>query len=252
MTRARSVVAAWLGIAAVFSAVARPTRAQSEGDFAAFAALILTPIGALPPVVRAPMMQGGPLGSGLHVRYGHYEFDGSEPAIHNIGVGGDFEAGTGRTGVTVGFQTCDGCDGTLMLGFDYTAPLLQRVIGATATPSNTSTLGVAVSPSLGVARTLGSDANTTLFSVSVGLPVSLAARLAEHAQLVPFITPGFGFGMASGNGQTDSGVRFVLGGGVGVANVGPGVGLTLGFQRVFIEGGPTQWGLGFTWHGPAK
>jgi hypothetical protein len=244
----RIQVAAWLGIAALFGGAAQPALGQDEGDFAAFFALLLTPIGALPPLVRAPMLQGGPVGGAFHARYGHYEIFGSEVAIHNIGVGGDFPAGTGRMGATLAFQMCDGCDGTLMFGLDYTAPLLQRAIGADPAVPGASTVSVALSPSVGVARPLDSDADATFMSAAVGLPVSLAAPVGRSAQLVPFVTPGFGFGLISSAGETESGVRFMLGGGLGIARIGPGIGVTLGFQKIFIEDGPTQWGVGLTWH----
>ena len=239
-------VAAWLGIAAIVGGVAEPARGQDQGDVAAFFALLLTPTGALPPVVRAPMLQGAPDGSTFQARYGRYEFDGADQTIHNIGLGADLRAGAGWTGVTVALQTCDGCDGTILLGLDYTTPLVQLPIGADQTVRNTSVLSVALTPSAGLSRPLDSDANVFFISGSVALPVSISTQFRGATQLVPFLAPGFGIGLIAGEGDTESGVRFMLGGGLGVAGLGPGLGITVGFQKIFIEGGPTQWGLGLT------
>jgi hypothetical protein len=66
-------------------------------------------------------------------------------------------------------------------------------------------------------------------------------------QIVPFVSPGFGWGRVSEGGDSESGTRFVLGGGVGIVSSNSGLGLTLGAQKVFIDGGKLVFGAGLTW-----
>ena len=84
-------------------------------------------------------------------------------------------------------------------------------------------------------------------AASVGLPVSLIARESQGGDLlvVPFLTPGFGFGATYPDlGSSGSGGHFMLGGGIAILNHGGNVGLNLGFQHIAIDGGSTQFGAG--------
>jgi len=88
--------------------------------------------------------------------------------------------------------------------------------------------------------------NATLLAGSVGLPLSLISRGGRNEMhVVPFLTPAFGFGdFNPENGDSGSGSKFMLGGGVGIFNPTSSVALNLAFQHVFVDGGQTEFGLG--------
>jgi hypothetical protein len=94
---------------------------------------------------------------------------------------------------------------------------------------------------------LGTPTGAKLVAASVGLPFSLVARGREGGDVlvVPFLTPGFGFGATYPSaGSSGSGAHFMLGGGVAISNHGGNVGVNVGFQHVAIDGGSTQFGAG--------
>lgn len=224
-------------------AFAEPVAAQDVGDLAAFFGLITTPVGSLPPLPPpAPVTDDRPAPPRFDLRYGRWEIDGADVAQHTVGAGARFNAGGGQGSLTAAFTTCDGCDGTLGLGLDLTAALVRPTGG------QTSAFSVGLRPALGVARGLG-DGDFTAFSASLGLPLGLHVRSTGGAEFVPYLIPGFGFGRVSGDGDAESGTRFMLGGGVGVANLSGALGVHVGFQKIFLEEAPTQFGLGLTFGG---
>ena len=220
--------------------LARPAAAQDIGDVAAFLGLVTTPVGSLPPLPPPPPVavdRAAP--PRFHLRYGRWKFDGDDDAQHTIGAGARFAAGGGQGTLSAAYTTCDGCDGILGLGLDVTAALVRPTGG------QASAFSVGVRPGLGVARGLGDD-DFTAFSASLGLPLGLHVRSAGGAEFVPYLVPGFGFGRVSGDGDAESGTRFMLGGGVGVANLSGALGVHVGFQRIFLEDAPTQFGVGLS------
>jgi hypothetical protein len=78
----------------------------------------------------------------------------------------------------------------------------------------------------------------------VGLPISLVSgsRARDEMRIVPFITPGFGFGGIRG-GDSPSGSALMLGGGIGIYNRSSSVALSFGFQHVAVEDSGTLIGL---------
>src|SRR5690348_14579852 len=98
---------------------ASPARvsAQDVGDVAAYVALTLSPVGAFAPF---PPPLADPRRGAFVFRYGHIDFGSS--SLNNFGIGGDLNAGPGRLGLTIGGTTCDGCDGNILGGVDYTVP----------------------------------------------------------------------------------------------------------------------------------
>jgi hypothetical protein len=211
-------------------------RAQDSGDVAAYLALLFTPVGALPPQVTPAMAGLTQTRTRARVQYGRV----GDLDANNLGFGLDFGRDRGSAGLTlgVGFRDCDGCDEVVMVGAH-----LEGVLGSK--PISTSTpdvrLNVGLRGDVGFAR---AD-ETTALSAVVGAPVSVSAPAGE-LRFVPFLTPGFGFGRVS-NGDSDSGIRFLLGGGIGVVGAG-GLMLDIAFQKVFIKHGDTQVGVGVAWN----
>ena len=61
-------------------------------------------------------------------------------------------------------------------------------------------------------------------------------------RIVPFVTPGFGFGQFTGEGSP-SGSALMLGGGLGIYNRSSSIALSFGFQYLGVRDASTQIGL---------
>jgi hypothetical protein len=60
--------------------------------------------------------------------------------------------------------------------------------------------------------------------------------------VTPFLAPGVGFGRISGGGDSETGVRTMLGGGITVSGLGP-LQITASVRKVFLEEAPTLYGF---------
>lgn len=212
--------------------VAGPTRAsaQDESDLAAYVALNFTPLGAFVPL---PAPGSAARGSAFVFRYGNLDLgSGSDGSLHNFAIGGDFSTGRGRVGLTLGGTTCDGCDGNIMAGLDYTATLTQNAVS------------VAIRPALGFSKPLEGDGTALTFGLS--LPVGAELSGATGPVFTPFIVPGIGFGRISGDDDSESGMRPMLGGGLAISGRQSAFAVHVGFQKVFIDEGEMSFGLGFS------
>jgi hypothetical protein len=212
--------------------MAGPTRAfaQDVGNFAAYAALIFTPVGGFVPL--APVTSAAS-GSAFVIRYGNLDAGGSGGSLHNFSLGGDLAMQHGRFGVTLGGSACDGCDGNIMGGIDYTALLTQDV------------LSVGLRPALGFSKPLGGGSGTAL-ALGLSLPVGAKLGGVTGPVFVPYVVPGFGFGRISDDEESESGTRPMLGGGFSIAGRQSSFALHVGFQKVFIEDGDMSIGLGMS------
>ena len=209
--------------------IANPTRvnAQDLGDIAAYAALSFTPVGGLVPL---PPSGSAARGSAFVARYGNLDL--GDPSLHSFSFGGDLATAHGRFGLTVGGSTCDGCDGNFMAGLAYTAPLTQNV------------LSVALRPALGFTKPL--EGGGTALSLGLSLPVGVELSGATGPVFTPYLVPGFGYGRISDDGDSESGTRPMLGGGIAIAGRQSTFAVHLGFQKVFIDEGETTFGLGMS------
>ena len=223
--------------AALVAGASAPAMAQDANDAVAFFALISTPYGALP-AVASGAANAGP---SLDVRYGRYSFEGSDYSINNIGVGGNFAAAGGRMGLMLGLVNGEEGDGAKMAGIDYNRSFFSRPVGA----STSNTISLALHPAFGYGKFDDVDVNS--MSLAMDMPIQLSMNAGKTMQLVSFLAPGLGYGRLSGDGESESGTRTVLGGGIGLTNIGAGLGLNLGFRKIFLDQAPTQWGLGMSW-----
>jgi hypothetical protein len=223
--------------AALVVGAAAPATAQDANDAVAFFALISTPYGALPAVASGPANAG----PSLDVRYGRYSFEGSDYSINNIGLGGNFAAAGGRMGIMLGMVTGEEGDGAKMAGVDYNRSVWSNPVGA----STTSTISLALHPAIGYGKFDDVDLNS--MSAALDLPVQFSMSTGNGMQFVSHLAPGFGWGRLSDETDSESGTRAVLGGGVGLLNIGGGLGVNIGFRKIFLDEAPTQWGLGMSW-----
>jgi hypothetical protein len=228
----RAVLAA--AVATVVASPA-PARAQSQSDIAAYLVLIQTPQGGFAPLVSPAMLGTLPARGRLALRYGRVDL--FEDATNNLALTALLPSGSrGSVSLTAGYWNpdCDGCDGHVVLGLGGDGRLGSTPIGS---GPEAARLNVGLGGELGFAK----PEEATFWSATVGLPVTLVAS-GEGFRIAPFLTPGFGFGYGTGGGLTESGTRFMLGGGIGLEAAG-GLGINFGFQKVFIEGGRTTIGL---------
>ena len=269
------------------AAMAVPAAAQivpgdGEGpgasESAAFLAITLNPVGAF---VDLPHIRpGGQTRVGMRFLYGQIDEEG-DITRRAFGVGADIPMGTATLGLIGGLQhfSCPGqedlgggasldfdCRQAYMGGASFDLPLVRSTMGDQGAGL---TMGLQMTAGYGLANevvkikfddgfnnrssiTIGMNGT----SATIGLPVSLVAKSGNYS-VVPHLTPRFGWGSAemkaefsddpaSNAEETESGTRFMLGGGVGVYFQN-GVGVTLGFQKVFIEDGSAAIGLGVTW-----
>ena len=213
--------------------IASPTRASAQdldvSDIAAYAALNFTPLGGLIPL---PPPLSARRGGAFVARYGNLDLGFNDGSLNNFSVGGDLGAGPGRLGLTLGYTTCDGCDGNIMFGADYTATLTQNVVS------------IALRPALGFSKP--TEGSGSALSLGVSLPVGVELSGATGPIFIPYIVPGVGYGRISGDGEDESGTRAMLGGGIAVAGRQSGFAVHAGFQKVFIDEGEMTFGLGFS------
>ena len=210
-------------------ALVSPARAaaQSGEDIAGYIALVFTPPGGLVPL---PPPATSARGSAFVMRYGNLDGDGG--SLHNFSLGGDIALQRGRLGLTLGGTACDGCDGNIMVGVDYTGVLTQNVVS------------IALRPAFGFSKPL--EGSGTALSLGLSLPVGVELSGATGPVFTPFIVPGFGYGRLSGDDDSEGSVRPMLGGGFSVAGRQSNFAVHVGFQKVFIEDGDTTLGLGLS------
>jgi hypothetical protein len=211
--------------------------AQSSSDFAGYAGLSLTPVGAFAPVITGtlPAPSSRPA---FQLRTSTYSFDGGEDRTINVGVGAVVGFGKARTTFELGYAgntQCGDC-GIYMVGADVQVPLLQ--------PANAeSGLSVALNPAVGVGKP--TEGGGTLYAAALSVPLSATITTASKLSVVPYVSPGFGLGGASADGESESGTRPMIAAGVTFGkSTSPAV-VTAGVRKIFIEDSPMVYALGF-------
>ena len=99
-------------------------------------------------------------------------------------------------------------------------------------------------PTVGYAHP--NDASGTALSGALNIPVSASFKVGGNALVVPFVSPGIGYGRVSGSGSSAGGSRNMLGGGVTIASARSFSGVTISAHKVFIVDAPTVYGIGFS------
>ena len=219
--------------------IASPVAAQTEQDVIAYFTLIGTPQGGLPPVLSNAMLGRSMTSPDISVRYGHISTVGTD--FNNIGATLGIPAGDkAMIGVTAGLEalSCGGCKSHFIAGANAEGRLASSVLG---TGTDAARLNIGLNGEFG----FGKPEGTTLVSLSAGLPVSLVAG-GPTLKIAPFLTPGLGWGRSSDNTGSESGTRFMLGGGVAIQSTTSAIGANFGFQKVFINGGDVMFGVNVT------
>lgn len=211
----------------------------SESDVAAWGALLGTPSGALAPLMT-PAMAATPARSAQIVfRYAHMAGGEDLASLDNFALTALFAAGTGASiSLTGGLvhASCEGCDDHLMLSLGGDMGLYSSPLGPS---SDAGRFTMSLNGELGYGKPRGGN----LVAGTVGLPFSLVLG-SGPMKFVPFVTPAFGVGRSSDDGSSESGVRFLLGGGIGLHNPQSSVSVHAGFQQIFITGSKMVFGIG--------
>lgn len=233
----------WTIMLAAVALVAAPATAgaQSEGAYAGWAGLITTPVGGLPPVVVFPSEGATPKWS-VRARYGRWSFPNENPT-NNLGVGVAFPAGKTLATLEVGYESTENCSScrAVLFGGELEVPLATTLLSGTGA-ENGPTFGAAVEPAFGfMTETSGGSGSGTAVSLAVSLPLSIAIPVGSKARLAPFVSPGAGLGHVSSGSYSKSGMRMMTG--FGVALVAGRVQVTGAARKIFIEQGPTLYGL---------
>jgi hypothetical protein len=212
--------------------------AQSDKAFIAYFTLLETPPGALPPTLSMPMVNRLMTSTDVSLRYGYTSLSGV--SLHTLGLTVGVPAGTkAAIGLTAGYQgvRCDGggCDGHFVASAKAEGRLSSSPLGTTP---NSPVLNFGLNGEFG----FGKPSGGSLYSITAGVPIALVAN-SPTLRIAPFLTPGFGFGSAHGGGESQSGTRFLLGGGLTIQNMRNAIAVNLGFQKIFIDQGDTMVGL---------
>ena len=244
----RSLTVALAGIALTTSTAIAQDEGPSAKDFAAYTAMMFTPIGSFAPMSAGPA-KGAEIGrNSVALRVSNYKEKGATDGV--MAIGGSYITKVGTNAVvngTVGISMpgCTDCESVMMLGADVISPLWAQP----ATAENNMAITANLQGSLGLGRQ-GGDVSSTAMSLSVGVPVGIAMEQANKSRISLFLTPGFGFGRLSqssgGESVSESGTRPFFGLG-GEWTSPAGWALHLGIQKVMIDNGPTNLGAGFNY-----
>lgn len=220
-------------------------RAQSTNAIGAWDALVVSPAGALAPVVRAFGDASVPRDA-IALRYGRWRYD-AEDAVHdNVGLTWTRQlpfakARLSLTGV-YSMVECPTCSAWASAGAE---------VESTAWSAGGSSAGawqsvLAVRLSAGGAHYLGADP-TTAGSAALILPLAFGVTFSRRDALAVSVEPGVGYGHVTGADFAAGGVLPMIGGAAALS-VGSRASMTLGLQRVLLAGAPTVVGAALTWH----
>ena len=220
-------------------------RAQSLGDLAAWDALVVSPIGALPAAGSSMAVLTG-AGASLTMQYGRWRYD-ADDAIHNdAGLTLSAPLG-GRTRISATIATlslsCGDCASWLSGGVDVRSRLLRRTLVGANDEGAVAELGLRVSA--GGARYSG-DGSAVAGSLAGILPLSISFPFVHSSRMELGVQPGVGVGRLS-SADNDAYGTLPLVGASATWTFGPRVGIEASVQRIVLASAPSQVGLSITW-----
>ncbi len=230
----------WCLAAVVIGAPASRVLGQAGNGAAGYIALVSTPTAGVPQVVKQWMLADPAHGVGVESQWGHVSGNGGSLDTFLSGVTLPLAEGRADVGFSAGYLK-PSCDQGDCAGFAVASGVVEGRVLQSQAGSATFVLGL--SGRIGFAK----PNDGTAWSASASAPLSMAMGSPTGVQFVPFVSPGFGWGHISEGSDSESGTRFMLGGGVGIVSSNSGLGFTLGAQKVFIDGGKLVFGAGVTW-----
>ena len=221
--------------------VAASAQAQgpSVGDVAAYVALSTTPVGAMTPIVTSAMLGRIAKGYTITGQYGHLSDNAA--GFNSFGAAVSLPVSGFSLGGSLGYiaPSAQGASGNMMLGLNAETNLGAWALGD---GKNANLFTMSARGDFGWANPSdGAGGNVTSLALSAGAPFALVLKNGDMT-FAPFVTPGFGWGRLSATGASESGTRFMMGAGLGIAHRN-GWGVSAGMQKVFIDQGKTVFGL---------
>jgi len=279
---ARATLVATLLAAGVGTPLAGQDDGPNPGDVISYGAPSYTPLGALPPVARADLGGTAARRMAVHALFG-YADQVESYSRRSYGLGVDLPVGRSTFTFVGGFIdfACDedavsqggsptdvraDCRSGYMGGASWFMPLVRAPVGA----SERAAITVGVDGAIGAStfdayefavddsanpEPLAVGAGASVRSAAIGFPLALPVR-SGGITIIPHMTPRYTFGRVSvkftdsvlgTEDDTQSGTRFMLGGGIGILFASSGVGVDVGFQHVFIEDMVSLVGVGVSY-----
>ena len=214
------------------------------GDIRAFVALRATHIGALTPLMTPAMISRRLNGAQLGVRYGfREEFTTSTQAIAASGIFSIGMASSVSLTAGVSDAECADCSPAMMLGVGGDMRIYESG-GVAGAPS----ISLALSGDFGYAQLKPGDEYALGLGIGAPFTLGFGASPQGGMRFAPFVTPMFGVGSTSGGcggigDCEDSGIRWMLGGGIGVWNPLTSISASLGVNHVFFENSRPVFGV---------
>ncbi len=249
-----AIAAASVAAASVAAGAAAPAAlgAQSERALVAWNALMLTPIGALPPLAPDVLSRAGaaaPLTVAL--QYGTWRYNVDDVAHYNAGLTVARRLGSGSTQVLatgmVITPPCSSCSswaaGSLEVRSTLLRGALRRDAGTDPDGRASGALGVRVAAA--AARYQGTT-YAAARSAAAALAIGGKLRVTRGIRLTAAVLPGLGFGSLTSEDEVGRGLRTTFGTTFG-AELGRHVAVDASTQRIYLAGGPTQMGLAVAW-----
>ena len=216
-------------VVGLVSLTSRDAAAQpSEKDYAAYIALSSTPVGAHTPIMM-------PKANAFAFRYSRYAPPEGLEGNNNLAGSYFMKAGANAlVGATLGYVMpgCTDCEGFVNAGLDVHSTLWSSTGGA----------AVGMSGNFGWAN----DDGTTAMSAAISVPLAYSVQQASKSTISFFVAPAFGWGRLSEDDVSESGTRPIIGAGAAWTAAG-GWGLHAAFNKVMIEDGGNNFGVGFSY-----
>ena len=236
----RRLVSALIVVAGAVRLPAQSATGPSAAQRAAFAAIILTPAGALPVVVRVRRTADSAARADVSFRYGRYSIANSPDSRNNIGLSGMLNISRRlQAGATLGYRQC-ACESSRMASVDFGASLWRKE--AAGDVGGDTDVGFLASAGIGKADT----SDVTAWSAVFGVPFAISLPQTENTLLTVFVAPEIGYGIRKLNGVAEGAPLFIIAAGLGYTfEFGLGVHATM--HRVIIADSPTQVGFAASW-----
>ena len=222
----------------------RAAAAQSTRDLAAFSALVVSPVGALPPVLSEPAD-----GSGrgvLAIQFGRWRYDIDDAIHNNFGVTVGKRLGSSSTSVSVTMAylslSCE-CSGWASGGVAVRSAIWSWL---PASVERRPELHVSLDADVGGGHFAG-EGHANAYSGAIGVDLGGSVRVAGGSRLSLVVIPGLGIGHLNSADVTATGYRPLIGAAASW-QFRHGVALDAGMRRIVLRGGPTQFGGGVSWH----
>jgi hypothetical protein len=219
------------------------TPGPSPSQQAAYAALLLTPAGAIPAVVRVRRASDSTSRGDVSLRYSRYTIT---PFFrNNVGLSGMLNVSRRlQAGATVAHRSC-GCKSSSMASLDLGASLWRKE--ASGDIGGDTDVGLQVSAGIGKVDTLDISA----YSLTFGLPIAISLPQPENSLFTLFFEPSLAYGLRKQSGITEGAPLLIFGAGIAYT-FQFGLGVHAAVHRIGIEDSPTQIGFAMSWRFGAK